>query len=251
MLPLGDLDRMILKAARAEKSVIKGKATVAEQAVANAARNTFEASSRIFSVAQLYRFSYIPKNSVFEPILAGTLAEGSKFAGPLFTTASKNAIKASANFVIRNVEKSKTLLPSAKKEIQREVKALSEEYNQAIIIRDQVYSSYESYFGNTPGVSPATKRDWADQIREALREAERDVANLEGKLNTYTIEYGKPAQVPSVYGLRSRIETLKAVGKQTEELPPAKMPEGYSVVRADNELAKELLMLILSKMDKQ
>lgn len=240
MLPLGDLDRLILKAARAEKSVIKGAATKAEQLTATAARNTFESASKIFSVAQLYRFSYIPKNSIFEPILAGTLAEGSKFAGPLFTTASKNAIKGGANFVIRNVEKSKTLLPSAKKEIQREVKALSEEYNQAIIIRDQVYARYESYFGNTPGVSPATKRDWADQIKDALREAERDVANLESKLNTYTIEYGKPLQVPSIYSLRARIETLKTVGKQTEELPPVKMPEGYSVVRADNKLAKEI-----------
>jgi hypothetical protein len=212
MLPLGDLDRMILKAARAEKSVVKGAATKAEQLTATAARNTFEASSRIFSVAQLYRFSYIPKNSVFEPMLAATLAEGSNFAVPMITTAAKNAIKGSANLVMRNIEKSKTLLPSAKKEIQREVKALSEEYNQAIIIRDQVYANYESHFGNTPGVSPATKRDWADQIKEALREAERDVANLEGKLNTYTIEYGKPVQVPSVYGLRSRIETLKAAG---------------------------------------
>lgn len=212
MLPLGDLDRMILKAARAEKSIVKGAATRAEQLTANAARNTFEASSRIFSVAQLYRFSYIPKNSVFEPMLAATLAEGSSVAFPMLTAAAKSAIKGSANFVMRNVEKSKTLLPSAKKEIQREVKALSEEYNQAIIIRDQVYAHYESHFGNTPGVSPATKRDWADQIKEALREAERDVANLEGKLNTYTIEYGKPIQVPSVYGLRARIETLKAAG---------------------------------------
>lgn len=212
MLPLGDLDKMILKAARSEKSVIKGGATKVEQFTANAARNTFEASSRIFSVAQLYRFSYIPKNSIFEPMLAATLAEGSNFAVPMLTTAAKNAIKGGANLVMRNVEKSKTLLPSAKKEIQREVKALSEEYNQAIITRDQVYANYESHFGNTPGVSPATKRDWADQIKEALREAERDVANLEGKLNTYTIEYGKPVQVPSVYGLRSRIETLKSAG---------------------------------------
>lgn len=209
MLPLGDLDRMILRAARQEKSIIKGPATKGAQITSNAARNTFEAANRIFSVAQLYRFSYIPKNSVFEPILAATLSEGSKFAGPLFTTASKNAIKSVGNVVIRNVEKSKTLLPSAKKEIQREVKALSEEYNQAITIRDQIYANYESHFGNTPGVSPATKRDWADNIKEALREAERDVAALETRLNVHTIEYGTPMNVPSIYGLRSRIETLK------------------------------------------
>ena len=212
MLPMGDLDRMILRAARQEKSVVKGALTTGTQRTASAAKGIFESGNRIFSVAQLYRFSYIPKNSVFEPVLAATLAEGSKFAVPLFTTAAKNAIVKSGNFVMRNVEKSATLLPSAKKEIQREVKALSEEYNQAIIIRDQIYATHESHFSNTPGVSPASKRDWADQIKEALREAERDVATLESKLNTYTIEYGKPIQVPSVYSLKSRIETLKAAG---------------------------------------
>ena len=214
MLPMGDLDRMILRAARQEKSVVKGAITTGTQRTASAAKGIFESGNRIFSVAQLYRFSYIPKNSVFEPVLAATLAEGSKFAVPLFTSAAKGAIVKSGNFVMRNVEKSATLLPSAKKEIQREVKALSEEYNQAIIIRDQIYATHEAHFSNTPGVSPASKRDWADQIKEALREAERDVANLESKLNTYTIEYGKPIQVPSVYSLKSRIETLKGIGKQ-------------------------------------
>lgn len=212
MLPFGDLDRMILRAARQSKSVVKGAATSVTQNTASSAKGIFEAGNRIFSVAQLYRFSYIPKNSVFEPILAATLAEGSKFTVPLFTTAAKSTIVKSANFVMRNVEKSKTIFPSAKKEIQREVRALSEEYNQAIIIRDQIYAAHESHFSNTPGVSPASKRDWADHIKEALREAERDVANLETKLNTYTIEYGKPIQVPSIYSLKSRIETLKAAG---------------------------------------
>lgn len=212
MLPLGDLDRMILRAARQEKSIAKGAATATVQRTSSAAKNIFEGGNRIFSVAQLYRFSYIPKNSVFEPTLAATLAEGSKFAVPLFTTAAKGAIVKSANVVMRNVEKSKTLFPSTKKEIQREVKALSEEYNEAIIIRDQIYAVHEAHFSNMPGVSPASKRDWADQIKEALREAERDVANLESKLNTYTIEYGKPIQVPSVYNLKARIETLKAAG---------------------------------------
>lgn len=212
MLPFGDFDRMVLRDARQRKGTIIGGATAVKQGTAASTKALFEGSSRVFSLAQLYRFSYVPKNSIFEPLLAATLAEGSAFWGPMFTQASKSAIKGTSNVILRGVSKSRTLLPSAKKEIQDEVEALSEQYNLAIINRDNVYSAYYSMFDNTVGVSPATKRDWADDIRGMLREAEKDVAAIESKLNTYTIDYGKPFDVPSVYNLRARIETLKAAG---------------------------------------
>ena len=223
MLPFGDFDRMVLRDARQRKGTIIGGATAVKQGTAASTKALFEGSSRVFSLAQLYRFSYVPKNSIFEPLLAATLAEGSAFWGPMFTQASKSAIKGTSNVILRGVSKSRTLLPSAKKEIQREVEALSEQYNLAIINRDNVYSAYYSMFDNTVGVSPATKRDWADDIRGMLREAEKDVAAIESKLNTYTIDYGKPFDVPSVYNLRSRIETLKAAGKQVKTVSPEEL----------------------------
>ena len=240
MLPLGEFDRMILRLARSEKNVVLGGATSIKQGTSAAARAVFEGLSRIFSAAQLYRFSYIPKNSVFEPLLAGSLSGGMTFAGPMFTTAIGSMIQKSRNIIARNVEKSTTLLPGAKKEIQREVKALSDQYNQAILNRDIIYATYESHFGVGTGVSPAAKRDWADDIKIRLKDAEKDVAAIESRLNVYANEYGTPISVPSIYNLRRRIETLKAVGKQTEKLPIVKMPQGYSVVRADNEIAKEI-----------
>lgn len=209
MLPLGAFDRMILALARSEKNVVLGGATVVKQAIANATRAIFEGSSRIFSVAQLYRFSYIPKNSVFEPLLAGTIAEGMPFARAIFTTATWSTIKKGRNIIARNVEKSKTLLPGAKREIQREVKALSDEYNQAIFNRDMAYATYESHFGVGTGISPAAKRDWADDIKMRLKDAENDVAQIEARLNVYATEYGTPISVPSIYNLRRRIQYLK------------------------------------------
>ena len=209
MLPFGELDRMILKAARKQKGAVVGAATTAEQALGTAARGIFEASSRVFSIAQLYRFSYIPKNSIIEPMLAGTLAEGSKFLTPMVKTASASIIKKTAKVIIRNVQKAATLGKSAKKEIQDEVKALSEQYNRAIITRDDAYAIYEAHFGVGARMSPAAKRDWSDSIKERLKDAERDVNVLEQKLNVYAIEYGAPINVPSVYGLRRRIQALK------------------------------------------
>ena len=209
MLPLGEFDRMILRMARTEKSRIAGGATTAQQLTAAAARAIFEGSSRIFSAAQLYRFSYIPKNSVFEPLLAATISEGVGFTRPMFTTATWSIIKQTRNIIARNIEKSKTLLPGAKREMQEEVKALSAQYNQAILNRDISYAAYERLFGVGPGVSPAARRDWADDIKMRLKDAEKDVAAIESRLNVYANEYGQPISVPSIYNLRRRIQFLK------------------------------------------
>jgi len=209
MLPFGELDKLIARAARAEKNVVAGAAQKTLGGTKDAAQSIFEMGNKAFSLAQLYRFSYIPKNSVFEPMLSATMASGSQFAEALATTAAKQMIKNTANFTMRNIEKAKTILPSAKKEIQREIKALSEEYNQAVNLRDKIYAQYLSFFRDTPGVSPKTKADWADEVREDLRAAEKVVENIETNFNRWTVEYGKPVDVPSIYNLSRRIKTLK------------------------------------------
>jgi hypothetical protein len=137
------------------------------------------------------------------------MAEGSKFASAMFGKASKQIIENNINVVMRGIEKVKTIAPSAKKETQREVKALSDEYNIAVNNRDIVYAKYEQLFNDVPGVSPATKREWADVVKEDLRSAEKMVDYLETSLNRYTVEYGKPIDVPSLYNLRRRVQTLK------------------------------------------
>ena len=212
MLPIGELDRMIIKQARLNQKQTLGSSQNKIEDMGAAARSVFELGNKAFSFAQLYKFSYIPKNAVFEPILSATIANGLEFTRALSGAVSTKVIQNSANMVMRNIEKSKTLFPSAKKEIQKEVKALSEQYNKAINNRDEVFAEYQQHFSNTPGVSPATKRDWADTVKEDLRAAEKVVDELEQAMNAYTIEYGaRPisSDVPSLYNLQKRIETLR------------------------------------------
>jgi hypothetical protein len=209
VLPFGELDRMLARAARRQSNIVTGGIQTTGGVFRDSMRGIFELGNKAFSISALYRFSYIPKNSIFEPLLAATMAEGSKFATAMFGAAGREIIKNSARFVIRNIEKSKTILPSAKKEIQKEIKDLSRQYDMAITNRDITYAKYEQLFENAVGVSPATKREWADVVREDLRTAEKMVDFLEAKLNRYTVEYGQPANVPSLYGLRRRIQTLK------------------------------------------
>jgi hypothetical protein len=76
MLPFGELDKLIARAARAEKNVVAGAVQKGTGSTKDAAQSIFEMGNKAFSLAQLYRFSYIPKNSVFEPMLSATMASG-------------------------------------------------------------------------------------------------------------------------------------------------------------------------------
>jgi hypothetical protein len=211
MLPFGKLDKHIARAARSKKNAFVGGVQRTVGTTGDAIAALFNTGNKLFSIAQLYRFSYIPKNSVFEPMLAATLSSGMDFVRPMFSTAAAGIVKNFARFLGRNVEKSKTMLPNAKKEVQREINAISQQYDIALSNRDTIFAEYQKFFADTPGVSPRTKADWADDVASDLRAAEREVAALEAKLNKYTMDYGKNTKldVPTVYSLKARIETLK------------------------------------------
>lgn len=212
MLPFGQLDRLLRRAARQEKTPLGSVPVDTALAVSKGARAVFEGGSKVFSLAQLYRFSYIPKNSIMEPIISATLASGMDVVKPLMTKVTRGVIEKSANAIMREVEKSKTILPSRKREIQREIQALSKQYDRAINNRDEVFTEYQNFFSDVPGVSPAARRDWADIVKADLRDAERIVDDIEARINKYTVDFGqnKRIDVPTVYGLQRRIETLKA-----------------------------------------
>jgi hypothetical protein len=212
MLPFGQLDRMLKRAARQEKTPIGSIPVDVAGAVSKGAREIFEGGNKVFSLAQLYRFSYIPKNSIMEPVISATLATGMDTVRPLMTKVTKGVLDKSINAIMREVDKSKTLLPSRKREVQREIQALSKQYDRAINNRDEVFTEYQNFFSDVPGVSPAARRDWADIVKADLRDAERIVDDIEARLNKYTVDFGqnKRIDVPTVYGLQRRVETLKA-----------------------------------------
>jgi hypothetical protein len=212
MLPFGQLDRLLSRAARQEKTPIGNIPVDATLAVSKGARAIFEGGSKVFSLAQLYKFAYIPKNSIMEPIISATMASGMDVVKPLMTKVTRGVIEKSANAIMREVERSKTILPSRKREVQREIQALSKQYDRAINNRDEVFTEYQNFFSDMPGVSPAARRDWADIVKADLRDAERIVDDIESRLNKYTVDFGqnKRIDVPTLYGLQRRVETLKA-----------------------------------------
>lgn len=225
MLPFGKLDTLLARAARQDKVSISNVPADLALGVSKSARAIFEGGSKVFSLAQLYRFSYIPKNSIMEPIISATLASGMDVVKPLMTNVTRGVIQKSGNALMRNVEKSKTILPTRKREVQREIQALSKQYDRAINNRDEVFTEYQNFFSDVPGVSPAARRDWAAIVKSDLRDAERIVDDIEARLNKYTVDFGdnKRIDVPTVYGLQRRIkslEELSATNTNKEKLFP-------------------------------
>ena len=211
MLPFGRLDALLRDAARQERSIFTTKPLDAAVLSGRATRQIFEAGNKLFSLAQLYRFSYIPKNSILEPIISASMASGMVFGRAFMATVPKGLVQKSTNLVMRNIAKSKTLGPSRQREVQLEVQALTKQYDRALNNRDEVWVDYQNFFSDVPNVSPAARRDWADSVKADLRDAERIVDDIETRLNKYTVDYGdnKKIDVPSLYNLQRRIKTLE------------------------------------------
>lgn len=215
MLPFGKLDSMILREARAEGAPLVGNAINAASIGRTGIRQMFELGNKLFSFAQLYRFSYIPKNSVFEPLLAGFLAEGTQVAAQATASLAGKTVNAFTNALSRKYAQVKSVLPgTAIGEVNRELRALNKQLSMAIAYRDQRYAEFHKYFVDKDGVSPKTKGEYADQIRAELRNSEKIIEDLESKMNVYTVEaYSRNIkdllEVPSVYTLKARIDTLK------------------------------------------
>lgn len=215
MLPFGKLDSMILRDARAEGIPLVGNALNFAKGTGVGIRNIFELGNKAFSFAQLYRFSYIPKNSVFEPLLAAFFAEGATVAAQASASLAGKTVTAFTNALSRKYAQVKSVLPgNAISEVNRELRALNQQLSRAVAYRDQRYAEFHKYFVDKDGVSPKTKGEYADQIRNELRNSEKIIEDIESKLNVYTVEvYSRNIkdllEVPSIYTLRARIDTLK------------------------------------------
>ena len=247
MLPFGKLDSMIRRAQRG--GAVGGAVNVADF-TRSGVQQIFELGNKAFSFAQLYRFSYVPKNSIFEPMLAGFLAEGTGFAAQAAASLTGRTVNTFTNFLGKNYVKAKSALPgNAINAVTKELKDLNKQLSEAIAYRDQRYAEYHKYFVNKDGVSPATKGEYADEIIEELRGAENIIAKIESDLNVYTIEtFSKNVkdllEVPSIYTLRSRIETLKKAGavRYGSEIRTAEIALGKAVSEM-NSLAPDLIKI--------
>jgi len=206
MLPYGKLERTI--EAEAARQGLGRAVAVTRAGATDATTSLFEAMNKIYNTSMLGRLAYIPKNGFAEPLTTAMISHGLGYLEDSSGTIT-NGIKNMKNRLISSVVKNKSLKDI--KNINQVVSQKVDNLNQALHIRDNAYSEYQDAF-NTDNLSPATKEENLARIKSDLRNAESVVNRIEADLSIASKDYAMSDKIPSVYGLRRRIDFLKDQG---------------------------------------
>ena len=201
MLPWGKIERDI----RAQvKGGVKGLTT---ETLPGVVHNIFESLNKTFSIAVLGRPSYIPKNSVAEPLITAFLSMGNKFLEDSIGTVISNGVKNNTNRILSAVRRTGSMsnVKNANELVAQKMSNLGE----ALHIRDAAQAEWENAF-KTDNLSPATKIEHLETIKSNLRSADAVVNRIEADINIASKEYALSDKIPSVYNIRRRIEFLKS-----------------------------------------
>lgn len=202
--PLMPLGKIVREAAR-----IKGGFDPRRNVFTDIGRGAFETGNKIFSFAQLVRPTYVPKNSIFEPMNAAVMSQGSQFLADSTKTFVKNAIFNNRNRFNQAVNKANIRGVARRKAAKEEYAMLSEQYEKAVDIVDNATAEWVEFFKN-PNRSPATLLEHKDEVAADLRSAERLINRIEEQTRVRAREFGLEREdVPSLYGLVRRVQYIK------------------------------------------
>lgn len=202
--PLPPIGKMLREANR-----IKGAFDPRNNRFTAAGRWVFEGGNRMFSFAQLVRPAYIPKNSIFEPMNAALMSQGSKFLFDSTKNFAKNSIFNNTQRFNQAVNKANIKSVARRKALKDEYGKLSQQYEKAVDIVDNATAEWVEFFKN-PKRSPATLLEYKDEVAADLRAAERLINRIEEQTRTRAREFGLEREdVPSLYGLVRRVEYIK------------------------------------------
>ena len=219
MLPWGKIERDMLT----QKQTF-GALTQAAPGVAHSA---FEGMNKLFSMSVLGRPAYIPKNSIIEPLTASFLSMGTKYAEDTIGTTASNFIKNNKNRIITASTRVGDKLGTTKlKAVNQELDNVFNRYAEATDHLDTVLAEHEDAL-NTDKLSPAAKAEHLETIKANLREAQNLVARIEVQVDMAAKNYGVVEHVPSVAGLKRRIDFLNSqpgvAGNYGSEINSAKV----------------------------
>lgn len=205
--PLPPVGKMLREANR-----VSGAFDPTNNILTASGRGLFEFGNKVFSFAQLVRPAYIPKNSIFEPMNAAIMSQGSKFLFDSTQTFAKNTIFNNRRRFNQLVNKANVKGVARRKALKEEYGMLSDQYEKAIDIVDNATAEWVDFFVDSTKRSPATRATYVDEVASELRAAERLVASLETRMRDRAREFGlKREDVPSLYGLVRRVQYLKTL----------------------------------------
>lgn len=234
-------------------SAVKGNA----KGLNDLRRKALQDLTRVWTFDVLVRPMYVVKQSIAEPIVSATMAQGMDFVwkevinNPLSTNGMIG--RAGANFANWSAQKGVKILTSKeRKAINSFVADKRKMLSQATTHKDMLQVEVERLL--KPGGSPAVKKAALAKATKELQSAERLLDKVELDLRSAVVPHGNIAAMPTLTMVERRINFLKdkpSIGKKNaKELAAAeaavakykdvidKMATNTTVIRdADNALA--------------
>lgn len=210
MAPWGLIEREL------NNAVKKRKFETATYQANDAIKFVYETFNKYWSIDVLARPSYIPKNSLFEPILSSTLAHGNKFITDNVPSMTKNFIKNTQNRVLG---KANRILNSKQfKAVDQAVTDLSKQLDTAIDSLDRLTAEAALYLEPEKfavKLSPKTIRDNKALIMKDLKAASKLVDDIEFELRDAVRPFGEMSTVPTIASLERRVQFLESLSGTT------------------------------------
>ena len=173
--------------------------------------NGFRDLNRLWTFDVLVRPMYIPKQSIFEPIVSATISQGMDFIwkdvlnNPLSTNGMVG--RAARNFKNWSFQGgTKVLTKGQRKKIDSVIADKYAEYNQALAIKSTLQVEVEDLLKG--GASPAVKASAIAPARKELQAAEALLDRVELELRAAAVPIGKKEAIPSLATLERRVGFL-------------------------------------------
>lgn len=164
----------------------------------------YETFNKWWTFEVLARPSYIPKQSLAEPILSATMAHGARYALELAPSMTKNFLKNNKNRVL-NVA-SKLYKGKELKAIDEAVTNVATRLDRANGILDDLVILEKQFMDGE--ISPKATAENMERVKKDVRAAEKLVEDLEIELMDATKPFGQVADVPTLSNLQRRLDYI-------------------------------------------
>jgi hypothetical protein len=204
MAPWGLVEREL-------NTAIKNRSLETKAIQANdAIKFVYETFNKYWSIDVLARPSYIPKNSLFEPVLSATLAHGNKFITDNIPNMSKNFIENNKNRILGKANR--VLNRKEFAAVDRAVTDISRQLDQAVDSLDRLTAEAALYLEPEKfpvKLSPKTLKDNKALIMKDLKAASKLVDDIELELRDAVRPWGEQSAVPTIASLERRIQFIQ------------------------------------------
>jgi hypothetical protein len=200
--------QMKLKAGKTKESFLRTNEEI---------KALYETFNKWWTFEVLARPSYIPKQSLAEPVLSATMAHGAKFVFDNAPSMTKRFFENNKNRVMQVA--SRMYRGKELKAVDEAVTTITKSLDQANGMLDDLVALEQQFMDGS--ISPVAKAENYERVKKDVRAAERLVEDLELQLMDATKPFGQMADVPTISNLERRLDYIEKniIGKVVRDTP--------------------------------